>query len=60
MLEKRESGSRDDVGIVPVKTTGYNQDGTVIMAFRRTVVVYKRGCSTGVMRPEPEAFSEPL
>jgi len=29
VLEKRESRSRKDVGIITVKTTGYNQDGTL-------------------------------
>ena len=43
VLEKRESKSRADVGIVRVKTTGVNQDGTVVMEFKRTFMVYKRG-----------------
>ena len=43
VLEKRESKSRSDVGIVRVKTTGVNQDGTVVMEFNRTFMVYKRG-----------------
>lgn len=43
VLEKRESRSRPNVGIVTVKTTGYNQDGTAVIEFRRTVMVYRRG-----------------
>jgi itaconyl-CoA hydratase len=43
VLEKRESRSRQNVGLVTVLTTGYNQDGTVVISFRRTVMVYKRG-----------------
>jgi acyl dehydratase len=43
VLEKRESRSRPNVGIVKVKTTGYNQDGTAVITFTRTVMVYKRG-----------------
>jgi hypothetical protein len=31
------------VGIVRVKTTGFNQDGTVVIEFLRTFMVYKRG-----------------
>ena len=54
VLETRTSRSRENVGIVTVRTTGYNQDGTVVVTFRRTVMVYKRGCSPGVTRPEPE------
>ena len=43
VLEKRESKSRPNVGIVNFKTTGFNQDGAVVIEFRRTVMVYKRG-----------------
>jgi itaconyl-CoA hydratase len=31
------------MGIVTVKTTGYNQDGATVIEFKRTVMVYKRG-----------------
>jgi acyl dehydratase len=43
VLEKRESKSRPNVGIVRFKTTGFNQEGTVVIVFNRTVMVYKRG-----------------
>jgi itaconyl-CoA hydratase len=43
VLEKRESKSRPSVGIVRFKTTGFKQDGTVVIEFKRTVLVYKRG-----------------
>ena len=43
VLEKRESKSRTNVGIVRVKTTGFNQSGAVVMEFKRTFMVYKRG-----------------
>jgi itaconyl-CoA hydratase len=43
VLNKRESKSRPDVGIVHVKTTGVNQQGTVVIEFKRTFMVYKRG-----------------
>ena len=42
VLEARESKSRPNVGIVRVKTTGFNQDGTVVIEFQRTFMVYKR------------------
>lgn len=54
VLEKRESRSREDVGIVTVKTTGYNQDGTVVITFRRTIMVYKGGQAPRVARPNLE------
>jgi acyl dehydratase len=42
ILSARESKSRPHMGIVEVKTTGFNQDGTVVMTFRRSVLEYKR------------------
>jgi acyl dehydratase len=42
VLDARESKSRPDVGLVRVKTTGVNQDGTVVLEFQRTFMVYKR------------------
>ncbi len=43
VLEKRESKSKPYVGIVKVKTFGYNQEGKIVIEFRRTFMVYKRG-----------------
>ena len=43
VLEKRESKSRPNVGIVRFKTTGYKQDGTIVIEFKRTVMVYRQG-----------------
>jgi itaconyl-CoA hydratase len=43
VLETRVSNSRPNVGLVTVRTTGYNQHGAVVIAFRRTLLVYKRG-----------------
>ena len=43
VLETRESKSRPNVGIVTVKTTGFNQKGTTVIEFKRTMMVYKRG-----------------
>ena len=42
VVVNRESSSRDNVGIVTVKTSGYEQDGTVAIPFKRTFMVYKR------------------
>jgi acyl dehydratase len=41
VLDKRESTSKDDRGVVHVETIGYKQDGTVVCVFRRTVMVPK-------------------
>jgi acyl dehydratase len=43
VLETRESKSRPKAGIVRVKTTGVNQHGTVVIEFKRTFMVWKRG-----------------
>ena len=43
VLSRRESKSRANMGLVEIKTTGFKQDGTVVMTFRRTILVYKRG-----------------
>jgi acyl dehydratase len=58
VLDKRESKSRDNVGIVTVKTTGYNQDGTVVITFKRTLMVYKKGHAPEIARIDPSAGSE--
>jgi len=55
VLAKRESNSRPNVGIVTVKTIGYNQDGKVVITFKRTVMVYKRGYAPQITRLAPEA-----
>jgi len=43
VLDKRESASRPNAGIVRVTTTGTNQDGKVVCTFERTILVAKRG-----------------
>lgn len=54
VLERRESRSRSNVGIVVVRTTGFNQDGVIVITFKRTVMVYKRGHAPHIPRPKPE------
>jgi itaconyl-CoA hydratase len=48
VIETRESRSRPNVGIVTVRTTGFNQDGTPVITFRRTVMVYRRGSGPSI------------
>ena len=52
VLEKRESKSRENVGIILVETSGYNQEGIVVIKFKRRVMVYKKGMSPLSSRPE--------
>ena len=54
VLEARQSRSRPEVGIVRVKTTGYNQEGVVVITFERTVMVYKKDHSPAISRPTPK------
>ena len=42
VLDKTESKSKDDRGIVYVETKGYNQDGVLVCIFRRKVMVPKQ------------------
>lgn len=51
ILGTRESKSRPNMGIVTIKTTGFKQDGTVIMTLERTILVYKRGHVPGLLKP---------
>jgi itaconyl-CoA hydratase len=53
VLEKRESRSRPNVGIVTVETTGYNQDGETVITFKRTIMVYRRGHAPKIARITP-------
>ena len=56
VLSKRESKSRPNVGIVSVKSTGFNQDRKIVIGFKRTFMVYKRGqVPAKIQLPRPEA-----
>lgn len=50
VLDARESRSRSNVGVVTVRTTGFNQDGTPVITFRRTLLVYRRGFGPSMPR----------
>ena len=54
VLSKRESKSRSNVGIVSFHTTGYNQEGTTVIEFKRTVMVFKRGHVPQRVKPQSE------
>jgi acyl dehydratase len=55
VLDKRESKSKQDRGVVTVETIGYKQDGTVVCEFRRRVLVPKRSAAQSDQpgRPTP-------
>jgi itaconyl-CoA hydratase len=56
ILELREARSNPDVGIVRMRSRGVNQDGRVVIEFRRAFMVYRRSApQAGPRFPEPSA-----
>ena len=51
VLEVRPSKSRPAMGIVKIRTTGFNQDGVTVIEFERTIMVYRRGHTPEGFRP---------
>jgi itaconyl-CoA hydratase len=43
ILDVRASRSKSSVGIVSLRTRGLNQDGVVVIEFRRSFMCYRRG-----------------
>ncbi|MGH2702391.1 MAG: MaoC family dehydratase [Actinomycetota bacterium] len=59
VLNKRESDSRPQVGIVKVKTRGLNQHGDECVSFTRSIMVYKRSGAEGLSSfPKPHTAIE--
>ena len=54
VLEKRESKSRPQWGVVKFRSRGIKQDGTVVMEYVRSVMVWKRAHAPALNHfPEP-------
>jgi hypothetical protein len=51
VLDKTESSSKNDRGIVKVETKGFNQDGLEVCYFRRKVMVWKKEFAPVRQRP---------
>ena len=51
VLDKRESSSKNDRGVVTVETKGFNQRGEEVCYFRRKVMVWKREFAPVRRRP---------
>jgi acyl dehydratase len=45
VLATRDSKSHPEAGIVTVRTRGLNQDGQVVIEFRRSILIYRRNHS---------------
>ncbi len=54
VVDARVSRSRPSAGIVKLRTTGFTQDGTVVITFTRTVMVYRRGHVPEIPLPSPK------
>ncbi|HUX67307.1 MAG TPA: MaoC family dehydratase [Terriglobales bacterium] len=52
VLSKRESKTRPHQGLVEIRTVGFKQDGTVVLTYRRTILVYKRGYAPQIPQPK--------
>ncbi len=57
VLRARLSKSRPHQGIVSVRTTGFNQDGVVVIEFKRALLVYRRGHGPRMSRPTMQPAS---
>lgn len=59
VLAVRESKSRPSLGLVAVATEGFNQDGKIVISYRRTFMVYRQGHLPGVEAARPDESSLP-
>jgi len=50
ILDKRESKSRPNEGIIGVETRAYNQDGQLVVSYKRNLLVYRRAAETPYAR----------
>ena len=57
VLEVRPSSSKPDRGVVKVHTRAYNQDGTLVAEFKRTVLVVLIPRRPATSPPAPRATS---
>jgi len=58
-LDKRESASKSEMGIITMFTRGLNQDGDIVVSWTRSVMIPKRSSGIG-QHYFPTANGEPL
>jgi itaconyl-CoA hydratase len=51
VLEKRESKSRPHAGIVTAFSEGFNQNGDIVVSYKRTFLVYKKAAGLANRTP---------
>lgn len=59
VLSTRASGSRPSMGLVTVASEGFNQDGVIVISFRRTFMIYRRGHLPEAHLPRPSTHTLP-
>lgn len=61
VLATRESNSRPNLGLVTVATEGFNQEGKIVIRYRRTFMVYRQGHLPVVesIRPDESSLPQP-
>jgi len=59
VLSVRGSASRPHLGLVTVATEGFNQDGAIVISYRRTFMVYRQGHLPSVASSRPDESSLP-
>ena len=60
VLDKRPSDSKDDRGIVHVKTTGVDEDGEVVLTYERKILVKKKAAYAHELeREQPPGLKNP-
>lgn len=59
VLSARPSRSRAHLGIITAASEGFNQDGIIVLSYRRTFMVYRRGCMPDIESARPDESSLP-
>ena len=59
VLSVRASASRPSVGVLTVGTEGFNAEGVVVISFRRTLMVYRRGHVPEITAARPDESTLP-
>ena len=59
VLAVRESASRPNMGLVTVATEGFNENGKIVISYRRTFMVYRRGYLPSVESARPDTSTLP-
>lgn len=59
VLTTRPSRSRPHLGLVTAASEGFNQDGRIVLSYRRTFMVYRHGCMPDVESARPDESSLP-